>query len=69
MNKEQGAPAPPRAATSRYAKKEVKIKLDKHVQAYFKTLAKDLEIPYQKLITSYLHDCMRRRRKPAIKWS
>jgi uncharacterized protein (DUF4415 family) len=49
--------------------KEVKIKIDEDALLYFKNLAKDIGIPYQNLINSYLRDCVQHNRKPAVKWA
>jgi hypothetical protein len=35
---------------------------------YFKELATETGLPYQKLIDLYLLDCARRRKKLAMKW-
>ncbi|MCX6107881.1 MAG: CopG family antitoxin [Proteobacteria bacterium] len=49
-------------------KKLIGINLSQEVIDYFKTLAEEAEIPYQKLIDLYLLDCVRNKKKPAIKW-
>jgi predicted DNA binding CopG/RHH family protein len=49
-------------------KKAVGINLSHQVIDYFKGLADDTGIPYQKLIDLYLLDCVKHRRKPKLKW-
>jgi predicted DNA binding CopG/RHH family protein len=50
-------------------KKAVGINLSPVVIDYFKDLAEETGIPYQKLIDLYLLDCVKRRRKPALHWA
>jgi predicted DNA binding CopG/RHH family protein len=50
-------------------KKAVGINLSPVVIDYFKELAEQTGIPYQKLIDLYLLDCVKRRRKPALHWA
>ncbi len=50
-------------------KKAVGINLSPVVIDYFKDLAKETGIPYQKLIDLYLLDCVKRRRKLALHWA
>jgi predicted DNA binding CopG/RHH family protein len=54
-----------------YAKKKkaVGINLSPQVIDYFKALADETGIPYQKLIDLYLLDCVRSRKKPSLKWA
>jgi hypothetical protein len=49
-------------------KKLVGINLSPAVIDYFKKLAEDSEIPYQKLIDLYLLDCVKHKRKLSLKW-
>ena len=49
-------------------KKAVGINLSPEVVDYFKSLAAQTGLPYQKLIDLYLLDCARRRRKLTMKW-
>lgn len=49
-------------------KKAVGINLSPEVLDYFKGLAEETRLSYQKLIDLYLLDCARRRKKLAIKW-
>lgn len=49
-------------------KKAVGINLSPQVIDYFKKLAEETSIPYQKLIDLYLLDCVKRRRKPKLNW-
>jgi hypothetical protein len=47
-------------------KRQVTLRLEEQVVAYFKSLAKDADIPYQTLINFYLRDCVETGRKPGI---
>lgn len=50
-------------------KKAIGINLSPDVIDYFKDMAAKTSIPYQKLIDLYLLDCVKRRVKPALKWT
>ena len=50
-------------------KKAVGINLSPEVIDYFKKIAEKVGVPYQKLIDLYLLDCVRRRKKPSLKWA
>jgi uncharacterized DUF497 family protein len=49
-------------------KKAVGINLSPEVVDYFKRLAEETGLPYQKLIDLYLLDCARKRKKLTMKW-
>jgi hypothetical protein len=49
-------------------KKAVGINLSPEVVDYFKGLAEQTRLPYQKLIDLYLLDCARKRKKLTMKW-
>jgi len=49
-------------------KKAVGINLSAKVLEYFKGLAEETGLPYQKLIDLYLLDCAKKRKKLAMKW-
>jgi len=49
-------------------KKAVGINLSPQVVDYFKELADETGLPYQKLIDLYLLNCAKRRRKLSLKW-
>jgi len=51
---------------ARLLKKPVTIRLGADVIDYFKTMAKDMEVPYQNLINLYLRDCVQSHRH--IQW-
>ena len=53
---------------ARKLKKPVTIRLEKSTIEYFKNLASETDIPYQKLINLFLQDCAKRRKKPSINW-
>lgn len=50
-------------------KKPVTIRMGTDVIDYFKTMASETDIPYQKLINLYLRDCVASERKVKIKWA
>ena len=49
-------------------KKQATIRLNSNTIDYFKEMAKEVGIPYQVLIDSYLTDCAVTRRKLNIHW-
>ena len=49
-------------------KQAVGINLSPEVVDYFKGLADETGLPYQKLIDLYLLDCARKRKKLTMKW-
>jgi len=49
-------------------KKVVGINLSPEVVDYFKGLARETGLPYQKLIDLYLLDCAKKRKKLALRW-
>jgi len=49
-------------------KKQISINIELETIEYFKTLAKKVDIPYQKLINSYLSDCAKRMVEPKLQW-
>ena len=49
-------------------KKPVTIRLEKEVIDYFKQVAAEVDIPYQKLINLFLYDCAKKKKKPDIHW-
>jgi len=50
-------------------KKPVTIRMGTDVIEYFKKMATDTGIPYQKLINLYLRDCVSSNRKLKLKWA
>ncbi len=50
-------------------KKAVGINLSPEVIDYFKSMAEETGIPYQKLIDHYLLDCVKRKKKISMKWA
>ncbi|OGQ21511.1 MAG: antitoxin [Deltaproteobacteria bacterium RIFCSPLOWO2_02_FULL_44_10] len=50
-------------------KKAVGINLSPEVIDYFKKMADQTGVPYQKLIDLYLLDCVKRRKKLSLKWA
>ncbi len=49
-------------------KKPVTLRLSEDVVEYFKSMAKDSDIPYQTLINLYLRDCLNQHRKLNVSW-
>ena len=49
-------------------KKQVTIRLEDDIIEYFKALARETDIPYQKLINLFLRDCGENQLKPTVKW-
>ncbi len=49
-------------------KKAVGINLSPQVLDYFKGLADETGLPYQKLIDLYLLDCTKKRKKLTMRW-
>jgi predicted DNA binding CopG/RHH family protein len=49
-------------------KKAVGINLSPEVLDYFKGLAEETGLPYQKLIDLYLLDCAKKRKRIALRW-
>jgi predicted DNA binding CopG/RHH family protein len=49
-------------------KQAVGINLSPEVLDYFKGLADETRLPYQKLIDLYLVDCAKKRKKLRMKW-
>ncbi len=55
-----------------YAKKlkqQITIRLESDTVDYFKKLAAETDIPYQKLINLFLKNCAEQQMKPKILWS
>ena len=50
-------------------KKQISIRIETNTIAYFKELSKDVVIPYQNLINSYLSECAHQHKKPELKWA
>ena len=49
-------------------KKQITIRLNSAAIEYFKNMAKEVGIPYQVLIDSYLTDCAISKRRLNLKW-
>ena len=50
-------------------KKQITIRLENETINYFKELATEIDIPYQKLINLFLSDCAKQQMKPSITWN
>ncbi|HWP91970.1 MAG TPA: antitoxin [Thermodesulfobacteriota bacterium] len=53
---------------SKKLKKQVTILLENEIIDYFKKLAAETDIPYQKLINLFLRECAGKKLKPAVSW-
>lgn len=53
---------------ARRLKRSITIRLDAPTIDYFKTLAGEVDIPYQALINLYLRDCAAHGRRLALHW-
>jgi len=53
---------------ARKLKKQITIRLESETIEYFKQLAAETDIPYQKLINMFLRDCAKKKVKPSINW-
>ena len=49
-------------------KKQVTIRMGVDIIDYFKELAKETGIPYQKLINMYLRSCVVEKKRPVLEW-
>jgi hypothetical protein len=49
-------------------KQMVTIRLDRFTVAYFKSLAEEMDVPYQTLINLYLRDCAATERRLSARW-
>lgn len=54
---------------AKFLKKQITIRLNSSTIEYFKNMAKEVGIPYQVLIDSYLTDCAITGRKLNIQWT
>ena len=54
---------------SKKVKKQISIRIETNTIAYFKALSKEVGIPYQNLINSYLAECAHQHKKPELKWA
>jgi uncharacterized protein (DUF4415 family) len=54
---------------TKYLKKPVTIRIDTDTLGYFKELAAESDIPYQKLMNFFLRDCAEHHKKPSVKWT
>ena len=53
---------------SKLLKKQITIRLEEDTIEYFKSLAEEMNIPYQNLINLYLTDCVHKNRKLKMEW-
>jgi predicted DNA binding CopG/RHH family protein len=50
-------------------KKQITIRIENETIDYFKKLAVETDIPYQKLINMFLRDCAEHKKKLEISWN
>ena len=50
-------------------KKQISIRIETNTIDYFKELSKEVGIPYQTLMNSYLVECAKQHKKPELKWA
>ncbi|OGS39413.1 MAG: antitoxin [Elusimicrobia bacterium RIFOXYD12_FULL_66_9] len=53
----------------RHLTKPITIRIENGSLVYFKQLAEEYEIPYQRLINMYLRDCAQQHKKLRIRWA
>ena len=53
----------------RMLKQPITIRLDKETVIYFKTLSREIGMPYQNLINLYLRDCAMNVKRLELKWA
>ncbi len=53
---------------TKYLKQPITIRLDQETIDYFKSLAVEMDLPYQTIINLYLRDCVTNQRKLETKW-
>jgi predicted DNA binding CopG/RHH family protein len=49
-------------------KHQITIRIEDETIKYFKELASETDIPYQKLINMFLRECARKELRPDISW-
>ncbi|MFH0989860.1 MAG: BrnA antitoxin family protein [bacterium] len=60
------------AVRNPYAKRlktQITIRIENDTLDYFKKIAAETDLPYQKLINLFLRDCADQRKKPALQWA
>ena len=68
MNKEYDFSKAKKNPYVKKLKKQITIRIENETIDYFKKLASETDIPYQKLINHFLRDCAENKKKPEIKW-
>jgi uncharacterized protein (DUF4415 family) len=68
MRKEYDFPTSRKNPYAKQLKRQITIRLDTAVVAYFKQMAAELGIPYQNLINLFLRDCAMQKRRPVMQW-
>jgi uncharacterized protein (DUF4415 family) len=49
-------------------KKQITLRLDEDAIDYFKSISRDVGIPYQSLINLYLRECAASNKRPNLQW-
>jgi hypothetical protein len=68
MRKEYDFSKGKRNPYAKQLKQSVTMRVDRTTLEYFKTLAGELDVPYQTLINLYLRDCALNGRRPTMSW-
>ena len=68
MKKEYDFSKAKRNPYAKLLKQSITMRLDKSTLEYFKSLADELDVPYQTLINHYLRDCAITGRRPNRQW-
>jgi len=63
-----GQMAPRKNPYAKRLKKQITIRLGEDVLDYFKHMAEETGMPYQRLIDLYLRDCVASERRIAVRW-
>lgn len=65
---ELNAMTPRKNPYAKRLKKQITIRLGEDVLDYFKAMAAETGMPYQRLIDLYLRDCMASDRRLSVRW-
>jgi predicted DNA binding CopG/RHH family protein len=68
MRKEYDFSQSVRNPYARKLKRQITIRIENETIEYFKRLAVEMDMPYQKLINLFLKDCAQSQMRPSLKW-
>jgi len=68
MRKEYDFSASVKNPYTKKLKKQITIRIENETIEYFKELASETDIPYQKLINIFLRNCAQNKMKPTVSW-